>query len=204
MPDMNAWAQAVVDGCTDAAPAVAETLREAADTCFATSTDPWGQPWAGLAESTLIARARRLAGPSRTRNRTIGPLPEGVQRFTRRRGYDTRLAHAAISVMTPGNVKPLIDHGTLRGSVFGEPTGRQAGVTDATIGAGGPAAAYAMHQQFGDEDDYPLVARPFLPIRPDGTVDLPAALDIEVQATIRDAIDARMRVAMQQDIAAEE
>ncbi len=154
MPDLNAWAEAIREGAADAAPAVAEVLREDADSCFENSRTPWGDPWADLRPATWAERER--AGK-------MGKI--------------------------------LIRDGVLRGSIFGLPAARTPGVTTAEVGAGGPAAAYAMAQH---------AARAFLPIRPDGTVELPAALDVEVQATIRDAIDARMRVAMELDIAAEE
>ena len=160
MPDVDAWAEALELGAEDAAPVVAEVLREAADYCFETETDPWGEAWASLKESTLRDRERR---------NKVGKI--------------------------------LFRDGTLRLSIFGSPSGSASGVTDAEVAAGGPAAAYAAAMQFGDEDQ---MGRAFLPIRPDGSVDLPAALDVEVQATIRDAIDARMVEAMRRDIAAEE
>ena len=157
MPDLAAWGAAIELGAEDAAPVVAEVLREAADSCFETSPDPWGVAWESLKEATVKERER------------LGKTG-----------------------------KILIRDGVLRGSIFGTPTGRTENVFTAEIGAGGPAAAYAAHQQFGPW------SRAFLPIRPNGEVDLPAALDAEVQATIVDAIDLRMADAMRSDIAVEE
>lgn len=158
MPDIDAWAGAVRDGAQRAAPAVAEVLREHADSCFENSRDPWGAAWPVLSDATLAERER------------LGKTG-----------------------------KILIRDGTLRLSVFGSPTTPTEGVFDAECGAGGAAAAYAMRQQFGDEGG-PLPARAFLPVRPDGSVELPADLDAEVEGTIVDALDMAFAAAMRRNI----
>lgn len=157
IPDLDAWAEAVADGCADATPAIAEVLREDADRCFEESRDPWGVAWEALKPATIAERER------------IGKTG-----------------------------KILIRDGVLRGAIFGLPVSRSPGQYDAEIAVGGPAAAYAAWHQFGPW------SRAYFPIRPDGTVDLPAAVDAEVTATIRDAVNARMEVAMRIDLAAEE
>ncbi len=58
--------------------------------------------------------------------------------------------------------KILVRDGVLRGSIAATPTTRTAGVTMAEVFAGGPAAAYAAHQQFGDEH---MAGRAYFPIR---------------------------------------
>ncbi len=125
------------------------------DDAFETSTGPNGTPWDGLADSTLIARARRAAGPARGR-RLIGPLRPGQARTKARRGYQARLANAAISLMN-GNYKPLVDTGRLRGSI--NATG------DSRALKFGTNVIYAGAMQFGSRPpQHYRPPRPFLPV----------------------------------------
>ena len=105
---------------------VAADLMTFVDDRFASSTAPDGSAWADLSESTLMARGRDAAGPSRTTRSLIGPLREGVSRTVTRR-WTRRRSEAAASAIF--NAKPLIDTGRLRGSIFarGKTTGLQFG-----------------------------------------------------------------------------
>jgi phage gpG-like protein len=63
------------------------------------------------------------------------------------------------------------------------------------IASGGPAAKYAAAQQFGNPRNRmfgkapaPIPARPMLPLRPSGRVDLPPRLLAEIKAELMAAI----------------
>lgn len=68
-----------------------------------------------------------------------------------------------------------------------------------TLASGGPAAAYAAAQQFGNPSNRmfgkhpaPLPARAMLPLRPGGQLDMPPRLADEIRQTILDAFDAAL------------
>lgn len=145
-PDVSAWSAAITSGVENAMPAVAEALREAADTCFERQVDPWGAAWAPLAPATIAERAR------------IGQSGKILQRT-----------------------------GVLRRSIAGFPITPTPGVTRARVAPGGPAAVYAAVHQFGDEH---IPARPYLPIRPGGVVELGREMHDELVETIRASIRA--------------
>lgn len=88
--------------------------------------------------------------------------------------------------------KILQRDGVLRRSVHGYPTEPIPGVTNAYVAAGGPAAAYASLQQFGDEH---VPARPYFPMDPEGEPLLPDELRTEIVETIKDSILIEMRKA---------
>ena len=72
------------------------------------------------------------------------------------------------------------------------------------IGVTGPASKYGAAQQFGLPGGRrwgratvgPLPARAFLPVRRDGTVDLPAAIEREIRSTLEDAFGEALRDAL--------
>lgn len=150
-PDVSAWADAITAGIEAWAPAAAEALREAADSCFEREVDPWGAAWAPLAQVTINERNR------------LGQAGKILQRS-----------------------------GVLRRSLAGYPVTPTSGVTRARVAPGGPSAVYAAVHQFGGEH---TPARPYLPIRPGGIVELPRELHEELVAmalaSIRAAIRAR-------------
>lgn len=45
VPRVDAWSGEIESAIEGAMPAVAEVLREAADSCFETQSDPWGNAW---------------------------------------------------------------------------------------------------------------------------------------------------------------
>lgn len=149
--------------------AIGEVLLEAARSTFAAQRDPWGNPWRALAPATVIARARKLGV-------TISSSGE-------RSGRKRDLARAAVMTI-------LVESGALSKLAA---TVEDLGVS---IGVTGPASKYGAAQQFGiagkrrwgRAEVGPLPAREFLPIRPDGTVDLPEAISREVEATLEDAL----------------
>lgn len=183
--DVSEWEAALLGGVEDAMPGIESALLEAADRCFETSTDPWGKKWRDLADSTLLARGRRAAGPSRRRVRFVGPLNEGQRGPTRSVAWTRRRSERASRAIF--GAKPLIDRGALRGSLAGKIDG-----TTVRVGPGGAAAVYAAAQQFGYEQIPP---RPYLPIHENGEVEMPEALRAEMIETIRDAI--RLRIGRQ-------
>lgn len=187
-PDVDSWVNGFVASVETAAPVVAQVLLEAADSCFETQSDPWGNEWEPHSDSTLEAIARRAAGPTRVRRNFIGPLQRG-ERSTRDRRWTRRRSERAASAIF--NAKILIDRGILRGSLAPSPALPTPGVVTARVHAGGAAAAYAGVHQWGSKDgDTP--ARPYLALRgnPDApTVDLPPAVYAEVVSTFQDSID---------------
>lgn len=157
--------------------AIGEVLLEAARSTFAAQRDPWGNPWRALAPATVIARARRLGVT--------------ISRSGERTGRARDLARATVMTI-------LIDSGALSriaSSVDG--LGVEIGVT-------GPASKYGAAQQFGLPGGRrwgratvgPLPARAFLPVRRDGTVDLPAAIEREIRSTLEDAFGEALRDAL--------
>lgn len=67
------------------------------------------------------------------------------------------------------------------------------------IASGGPAAAYAAAQQFGNPANRmfgkapaPIPARAMLPLREGGRIEMPARLTAEIRATIQDAWEAAL------------
>lgn len=132
----------------------ANDLRNLVDDRFETSTGPDGAPWAPLSDETLLARARKAAGPTRVRNTTIGPLREGQSRVRTRRWTRARSERAAAAV---NNAKPLIDTARLRQSITTRVTKNEIFV--------GTNVVYAATHQFGR--GY-IVDRPFLPFRSTG------------------------------------
>lgn len=119
------------------------------DDAFETSIGPNGAPWEGLADSTLLGRARRAAGPSFGRA-LIGPLMPGQSRRKRRRWTRRRSERALHAVM---NAKPLVDTGRLRGSINS--------IATSTALNFGTNVVYAGAMQFGSR---PRPPRPFLPV----------------------------------------
>lgn len=188
VPAVDEWTSGLRTAIAASLPAVAEALREAADRCFETQADPWGTPWAPLSDSTLEARARKAAGPTRVRRTFIGPVRRG-ERVTRDRAWTRRRSERAAAAVFGGKI--LIVTSVLRGSLHGEVIAGPNGEGVARCVAGGPAAAYAGVHQWGNKDGT-IPARPFLALRGDPnapTVELPQAVHDEVNATVQDAID---------------
>lgn len=188
IPNVGEWQTGVQAAVVQMLPAIGAALVEHVDNRFATSTDPWGVPWVGLAESTLEARARKAAGPTRVRNTTVGPLREGQKRTRTRRWTRARSERAAAAVF---NAKPLIDTGTLRASIHSYIEPGPNGDAIVKVAVGGPSAAYAAVHQWGSEDGT-IPARPFLPLRgtpSDPTVVLSAEVTDEIVAMLQQAVD---------------
>lgn len=150
--------------------AVGEVLTEFVRGRFDAQADPWGKAWAPLSSATIAARARRLGV-----RMTVGG---------HRRGSARNIARAATMTI-------LVDRAVLRNGIV-------AAVErlSVTVGVGGAASKYARSQQFGlpagrrwgRNTVGALPARPYFPLRPDGTPDLPAVLRDEIFATLQDAL----------------
>lgn len=139
--------------------AIAQLLESEVRQNFETETDPWGTPWLPLSEATLKLKAKGGIG-------AVGVKLDGAQ--------------------LAGN-KILRDSGALAGGIVPTHTRRRA-----TVKASGPATSYAAAQQFGNPENKmpkgqlaPLPARPFLPIRPDGTIDLPEPVLEDIRDLLR-------------------
>ncbi len=126
-------------------------VRESALASFAAESSPYGAPWQKLKPTTLIARARRLAG-GKTRRKDGKP----TARFAR-----------ALS----GKVAILQDRGTLRASI------EVLSISGTSVSVGTVVPYAAVHQFGGGRNRIP--ARPFLPIRA-GRVDLPPGLQQKI------------------------
>ncbi len=137
-----------------------EGIVERTKARFDTSTAPDGTPWTPNSPATLEILAGRLAGVKSNRKKN-GELNARGQRAL-------------------GNKKILVESGFLRQQIVATASG-----TDLTVTA---TATYAAIQQFGGQAGRGLKvtipARPFLPIREDGT------LYPDEQATVLDAINA--------------
>jgi len=128
---------------------VAENLHAEVMESFRTQTDPWGTPWQPHSPTTLALRRRGgLFGAKR-----------------RRASFNT-------------GAQLLKDSGVLMDTIVPSST-----PTGAAVEVTGPAARYGRVQHFGNPRNRlpnkasgvraPIPARPFLPLRPDGRVDLP-------------------------------
>jgi phage virion morphogenesis protein len=87
-----------------------------------------------------------------------------------------------------GEGRILIDRGILRGSIHVE---MDESTLTVRVAAGGAAASYAFVHQWGSEAKG-IEARPFLALRGSAGapfVELPADVQAEVEATVRDALD---------------
>jgi phage gpG-like protein len=128
---------------------VAENLHAEVMESFRAQSDPWGNPWRPHSATTLDLRRRGgLFGAKRRR----ASFNSGAQ--------------------------ILKDSGVLMGATVASST-----PTGASVEVTGPAARYGRVQHFGNPNNRlpnkasgvraPIPARPFLPLRPDGRVDLP-------------------------------
>ena len=128
---------------------------------FDTSSGPDGAPWQPNTAATLGMLSSRLAG---------------VKSNARKNGELNKRGRAQLA-----NKKPLIDEGDLRRQFFREVTGNNV----LTVRNSQP---YAAIQQFGGKagrgHKVTIPARPFLPVRLDGT------LYPQEQALILDALNA--------------
>lgn len=136
-------------------------LKTLMDDAFDKSRSPQGDPWQELSNSTLEARGRKAAGPTRVRNKLNGPLPEGQSRYRNRSWTRARSEKARKAIF---NAKPLIDTGRLRNSL----NARTRGATSLEFGSN---LIYAGSQNFGlkKKKGGPIPARPFLPVEDNGT-----------------------------------
>lgn len=130
----------------------ASDTRTLIDDSFQNSRSPDDSAWATHSDVTLMLRARRAAGPNRTRSGR-------VRAWTRQRSE--RAARAVF------NAKPLIDRGRLRASIRSTSTRSSLKF--------GTNVIYAGPQQFGNPNNRlfnkrraPIPARPFLPIEGEG------------------------------------
>lgn len=159
---VQAALQAVAARVNNMAPVlqtIGEGIVERTKARFDSSTDPAGNPWTPNSAVTLAILARRLAGAKSNRKKN-GDLNAAGQR-----------AYA--------NKKILVESGDLRRQIVAVATG-----SDLTVSA---TMKYAAIQQFGGQAGrgrkVTIPARPFLPIRQDGT------LYQDEQAQILDAIN---------------
>lgn len=137
--------------------AVGDDIVERSKERFATSTGPDGQPWAPNAASTITAYANALVG---SRNK----LGQRSYRFSKQGG--TLNGRGLTKV---GGKKPLIGESRdLSRQIFAK-----ASSDSVTIGV---SPVYAAIQQFGGKkSQFPklwgdIPARPFLPVKADGTI----------------------------------
>lgn len=126
--------------------ALGDDITERTKRRFETSTGPDGAAWAPNSAATLGMLSGRIAGS---------------KSYARKDGTLNAKGRAKLA-----SKKPLIDSGFLRGNIFPEVIGN-------TLIVGAPAK-YAAIQQFGGQAGrgrkVTIPARPFLPVRLDGTL----------------------------------
>lgn len=150
-------------------PAIGSILVAEAQLCFREARDPWGAPWAPLAQATLFARAAR---------RTGGKL------FKRTGGLTKR---AATIIAT---AKPGLDTGRLRNSLtYRVETNYVVVGTNVVYGGtfqfGATKGAFGATRRGAPIPWGNVPARPFLPVRaPGGPVDLPDGTRREIVAAM--------------------
>lgn len=126
--------------------ALGDEITERTQRRFETSSGPDGAPWAPNSAATLGMLSARIAGS---------------KSYARKDGSLNARGSAKLA-----NKKPLIDTGFLRNNIFPQVSGN-------TLIVGTPAKYAAIHQfggQAGRGRKVTIPARPFLPVRLDGTL----------------------------------
>lgn len=158
---------------------IGQTLVTLSDLSFRAQHDPWGAAWAQLSEVTLMNRARRRSGGKSLRTkkgntraaalRVMLTAQALIDTGILRNSINARAGADRVEVGTNLVYAATQQFGAKRGA-FGytlSGTHHKSDVFDRAAAASG-LSMRGVPIPWGD-----IPARPFLPIRPDGTVDLP-------------------------------